>query len=93
MLCVNCCNGCNSALTKHYIELFYLFSVVRSANQSVHRVPAEYAARDVTEDTCVAEVLPSWRMPGLCATVLIHKMAAIQNALLEEYHTLVTRTE
>ena len=41
----------------------------------------------------VAEVLPSWRMPGLCATVLVHKMAAIQNALLEDYHTFIRKEE
>ena len=59
----------------------------------VHRVPAEYSEQDINEGTSVAELLPSWRMPGLCATVLIHKMAAIQNALLEEYHTLIVKTE
>ena len=73
--------------------ILYSYIVVRGGNQAMLRVPPDYAQRDVDETSSVAELLPSLRMPGLCATVLLHKMEHIQNTLLEEYHSSVLKKE
>ena len=58
------------------------------------RIPEEYIAMDIGfEASFVAELIPTTKLPGLCALVLLHKLVAIQNTFLEEYHTEILQEE